>query len=129
MGQISVTLNGRAYLLECGDGEEQHLLSLSKVMGEHIESLKTRFGQIGDDRLMLMAGLMVADELAETKARLAEVSASLENARKDKASSDEQVQSVRDEMAGRINAAAERIEALNALLAGQAGDAGQGAVS
>ena len=116
MGQVSVTLNGRSYQLECDDGEEQHLIKLSETIGRHIEELKTKVGQIGDDRLMLMAGLMVADQLAETRAKLDEANASLANIVQDQASADKLVQSVQDELAVRIGDAAERIEALNELL-------------
>lgn len=117
MGQVSVNLNGRSYLLECGEGEEQHLLALAGTIGEQIEKVKDQFGQIGDDRLMLMAGLMVADELSETRTKLEEVNARLDDFRKDRASVNELVQTAEDRIAATIRAAAERIEALNEVLA------------
>lgn len=116
MGEVSVTLNGRTYQLECDDGEEKHLLNLAETMGDRIEILKTKFGQIGDDRLMLMAGLMIADDLAETQNRLKEANAELETIRENTASTDERIEAARAEMANRIGAAADRIEALNAVL-------------
>ena len=63
MGQVSVTLNGRTYRLECGEGEEAHLIALSEYLASHMETMKHKFGQVGDDRLILMASLMVTDEL------------------------------------------------------------------
>lgn len=117
MGQVSVNLNGRSYLLECGEGEEQHLLALAGTIDEQIEKVKDQFGQIGDDRLMLMAGLMVADELSETRSKLEEVNARLDDFRKDRASVNELVQTAEDRIAATIRAAAERIEALNEVLA------------
>ena len=111
MGEVSITLNGRTYRLECDDGEEKHLLKLAETMAEQIESLKVKFGQIGDDRLMLMAGLMIADELAETQRKLDDAKATLDDIGKDRASTDELIRSAQEEMAGRIGAAAERIEA------------------
>ena len=57
MGQVSVTLNGRTYRLECGEGEEAHLIALSEYLGSHVETMKHKFGQVGDDRLILMASL------------------------------------------------------------------------
>lgn len=119
MAQVAITVNGRTYRLECDDGEEQHLLGLSELMGQQIESLKGRFGQVGDDRLMLMAGLMIADELTEAKRKLAEANARLEEIDRRQASAEELVEARQKEMAGRIGAAAERIEALNAVLATQ----------
>lgn len=115
MGQVSITLNGRTYGLECDDGEEEHLLKLSETVGEQIESLKGKFGQIGDDRLMLMAGLMIADELAEARRKLDDIA-------RQHASADEIVQSAQEKMASRIDAAAERIEALNTVLGADDGD-------
>ena len=61
MAEVTTTLNGRTYRLECGDGEEEHLLSLSYMVGDRLDGLKKQFGQVGDDRLLLMAALMIAD--------------------------------------------------------------------
>jgi alpha-tubulin suppressor-like RCC1 family protein len=51
MGQVSVTLNGRTYRLECGEGEETHLIALAEYLGSHVDTMKRKFGQIGDDQL------------------------------------------------------------------------------
>ena len=71
MGQVTVTLNGRAYRLRCEDGEEQRLLALAEHVKGKIDWLVGEFGQIGDDRLMLMASLLVTDELFDTRDRFA----------------------------------------------------------
>lgn len=67
MGQIAVTLNGRTYRLRCGDGEEERLLELATHVSARVEGLVANFGQVGDDRLMLMAALTIADELWEVR--------------------------------------------------------------
>ena len=72
MGQVTVTLNGRTYRLSCGDGEEERLLSLAGHVRERIEALSTEFGHAGDDRLLLMAALLVTDELFDARDRLME---------------------------------------------------------
>ncbi len=117
MGQVAITLNGRTYKLECDDGEEQQLLGLAESVGRQIEALKGKFGQIGDDRLMLMAALMIADENAAIQAELDDANAKLDSVRQDHVSADALVQAAQVEMADQITAAAERIEALNAVLA------------
>jgi len=61
--QVSVTLNGRTYRLKCGEGEENHLIALAEYLGSHVDTMKRKFGQVGDDRLILMASLLVTDEL------------------------------------------------------------------
>ena len=73
MGQVSVTLNGRTYRLECGEGEEAHLIELAEYLGTHVDVVKRKFGQVGDDRLILMASLHVMDELWELKRQMQEM--------------------------------------------------------
>ena len=70
MGQISVTVNGRTYRLRCGDGEEERLLALAGHVKERVEALAQDFGQVGDDRLMLMAEILIVDELWDAKSAL-----------------------------------------------------------
>ncbi len=71
MGQVSVTLNGRTYRLRCEDGEEQRLLALAEHVRGKVDRLLSEFGQIGDDRLLLMAALLLTDELFEARDRIA----------------------------------------------------------
>lgn len=70
MSQVTVTLNGRTFRLRCGDGEEERLMALAAYLGERIDSLVAEFGQVGDDRLLLMAGLLIADELFDLREQL-----------------------------------------------------------
>jgi cell division protein ZapA len=113
MGQVSVTLNGRTYRLECGEGEESHLIALAEYLSTHVEAMKRKFGQIGDDRLILMAALMVTDELWETRRQMQELKTSLAESRRDKSIADESAKSARAELASRVSAMAERLELLN----------------
>jgi cell division protein ZapA len=70
MGQATITINGRTYRLKCGDGEEAQLLALSDIVCQRVDSLAGEFPAAGDDRLQLMAALMLADELLDAQARL-----------------------------------------------------------
>ena len=125
MGQVNITLNGRTYNLECDDGEEDHLIRLAGQMSENLQTLRSRFGQVGDDRLLLMAGLMFADELSETRKRLEELQGKLAEIGRDRAAADEQTDMAQAEVAERIGAAADRIQALNAQLNGRSSPAEQ----
>jgi cell division protein ZapA len=71
MGQVTVTVNGRTYRLQCGAGEEQRLIELATYVGARVDGLAAEFGQVGDERLLLMAALLVADELLDARERLA----------------------------------------------------------
>ena len=70
MGQVSLTLNGRTYRLACGDGDEPRLDELSVHLSERVDTIVRQFGQIGDDRTLLMAAIMVADDYFETREEL-----------------------------------------------------------
>ncbi len=70
MGQVAVTLNGRTYKLRCGEGEEERLMQLAAHVRGQLETLTAEFGQAGDERLLLMAALLVADELFDARTRI-----------------------------------------------------------
>ena len=70
MGQATITINGRTYRLKCADGEEARLLALSDIVRQRVDNLAGEFSAAGDDRLLLMAALMLADELLDAQARL-----------------------------------------------------------
>ncbi len=112
MGQVSVTLNGRTYRLECNNGEEAHLIALSEHLASHVDNLKRKFGQIGDDRLILMAALMVTDELWDMRRVANELKSELSDLLQGADPSDAASRELEKEIAGAIGAAAERLEAL-----------------
>jgi len=111
MGDVTITLNGRTYRLECGEGEEAHLIALAEYFSGHVEKMKKKFGQVGDDRLILMAALMVTDELSELKRQVQELKTTTVELRRDR--------TVAEDMAATaIGTASDRLEALNERLAG-----------
>lgn len=75
MAHVTVTIAGRAYRMACGDGEERHLHDLAEVVDAKIVELKTAFGEIGDQRITVMASLTFADELSEARRRIADLEA------------------------------------------------------
>lgn len=113
MGQVSVTLNGRTYRLECGEGEETHLIALAEYLSSHVDTMKRKFGQVGDDRLILMASLVVTDELWELRRQMQELKTFLAEARRDRSVADESAKSIQNELAQKVSAVADRLERLN----------------
>ena len=70
MAQVSVTINGRAYQVACDDGQEEHLRKLAEHLDEKVQGIAGQAGPVGEQRLLVMAGLMVADELFEAFTRI-----------------------------------------------------------
>lgn len=73
MGQVSISLNGRTFRLQCGEGEEERLRELASHIRKKIEALTSEFGQVGDDRLLLMAAILVTDELWDARDKITEL--------------------------------------------------------
>jgi cell division protein ZapA len=65
MAQITVTINGRGYQIACDDGQEEHLVKLAAYVDKRVNELTAAMGQIGDTRLLVMACLLIADELSD----------------------------------------------------------------
>ena len=70
MPEVNVEINGRKYRMACEEGQQQHLIGLAERLNSHVESLKGAVGEIGDNRLTVMAGIAVVDELAEAEKRI-----------------------------------------------------------
>ena len=114
MAQVSVTINGRTYRLACDDGQERHLLALSDYVNRHVESLKESFGQVGDTRLLLMASVMIADEMVELRRRADAMEAEIHRMRQAREAVADRLQDAQESVARTLNMAAERIEGLAA---------------
>ena len=95
MSQVEITINGRQYRVSCEDGQEDHLTELAKYFDGKMHNLIDEVGQIGDASLMVMAGLLVADELWDANQELAQKQNFSENT-----------------YIGKINSLAQKIEAL-----------------
>jgi cell division protein ZapA len=67
MPLVNVMVNGRAYTIACDDGEEDHLRGLAAHVDSKVRELLESVGQVGDQRLMLMAALLITDEFFEAR--------------------------------------------------------------
>ncbi|KQX40560.1 cell division protein ZapA [Devosia sp. Root436] len=56
--------------MACEEGQQEHLIGLAERFNSHVEALKGAVGEIGDNRLTVMAGIAVVDELAEAERRI-----------------------------------------------------------
>lgn len=65
MPDVVVEIAGKKYRMGCEEGEQQHLLDLAADFNARVEAMKGDFGEIGDTRLTVMAGIAALDELRE----------------------------------------------------------------
>lgn len=81
MGQLAVTIAGRVYRLACDEGEEARLGDLAQLVDARITGLRQRFGELGDQRLIIMAAITLADEWAEANDRVRQLETELSKLR------------------------------------------------
>ena len=65
MPEIVVNINDQDYAIVCDPGEENHLKNLSSRIDDKVRDLTKKFGKIGETRLMVMASLLISDEIHE----------------------------------------------------------------
>ena len=116
MAQVTVLVNGRNYTLACEDGEEEHLSALASLIDSRVAELGRSVGQVGDARLMLMASLVVADELAFANERIEELELEMEQLKQGNPPNGYSTATTEDAFAEIIESAAQRIEDIAARL-------------
>ncbi|MCC2611422.1 cell division protein ZapA [Neorhizobium sp. Rsf11] len=120
MAQVTVTIDGKAYRMACEEGQEDHLTELAERFDQYVGHLKSQFGEIGDLRITVMAGIMIMDELSEVTRKLGKLEAEVGAL---KASSDGTLESQRQNeqiVVSALGELASRLEGLTAKLNGRA---------
>ena len=70
MAQVTITIDNKQYRMACDEGQEEHLQEMGQKFDRYVTYLKGSFGEIGDQRLTVMSGIMVMDELTELQRRV-----------------------------------------------------------
>jgi cell division protein ZapA len=116
MNHINVTINGRQYRMACEEGQEIRLLKLAESLEQRIDTLRGKFGEIGDARLTVMAALTLCDELIDLNARMRSMEEELVRLRDVRTASADRAKATQAAVANALNAAAERIERTTQVL-------------
>ena len=67
MAQVIININNREYAILCENGQEGHIIKLSRQLDEKAKALVSALGHVNENHLLAMVGLLVADELSEEK--------------------------------------------------------------
>ena len=116
MNHINVTINGRQVRMACEEGQETRLLKLAESLETRIQSLRGKFGEIGDARLTVMAALTVCDELLDASSRIPSLEQELEELRGVRAAAADRARATQSAVANALNSAADRIEKTTQVL-------------
>jgi cell division protein ZapA len=108
MSTVTVKIAEHTFAVGCEDGQETHVRALAAQFERQVQEVSSAVGRVGDLRLFLMAALMTADDLADTRARLARVQAELARLQADHNRSEARAAQALTEAAHRIEALAKR---------------------
>ncbi len=78
MAEVNIEIMGRKYRMACEDGQESQLVQLGERFDNFVASFREEFGEIGDNRLTIMAGIAVVDALEEAEKKIEKLQAELE---------------------------------------------------
>ncbi len=118
--QVMVNIGGRSFRLACNPGEEQHLMTLAKFVDGKIGEMHSSFKDMGDQRIVVMAALAIADELFEARRKAQDTDDVVAQAVGREARSRASAEGRAAELETELVEATRRVEALVELLNGGA---------
>ncbi|WP_299297552.1 cell division protein ZapA, partial [uncultured Tateyamaria sp.] len=75
MPEVTVNIGGRQFAVACQAGEESYLHAAAKMLDDEAQVLADQAGRMPEARMLLMAGLMLADKTASVEDKISEVQA------------------------------------------------------
>ena len=129
MPEVNVEINGRKYRMACEEGQEPHLIALADRFNRSIDNLKGAFGEIGDARLTVMAGIAVLDELGEAEKRIAQLERDVANLTRAGEALSAENEDLEQRFAKKLGEAARKIEAVASAIDETGQNSGQGPAS
>lgn len=77
MPEVEIEVGGRRFEVACQPGEEDYLISAATALDKEASSIGDQLGRLSESRMLLMAGLMLADQAGNLKEKLAKSDADL----------------------------------------------------
>ena len=112
MPEVNVEINGKKYRMACEPGQEQHLQSSPTATTSRSTASRARFGEIGDNRLTVMAGIAILDELVEAERRIAQLKQDVANLTRAGEDLSQEAEEIEARFAKQLLEASRRLEAV-----------------
>lgn len=116
MSSVNITINGKQYRVACEPGQEQRLTALAQDFDSRISSMRSRFGEVGDARLTVMAAMMIGDELIDANEKIARLQADLAALNDAREAATDRANRTENAVVSALNAASDRIERMTRAL-------------
>ena len=116
MPEVNVEINGRKYRMACEEGQQKHLIGLAARFNAQVEGLKGAVGEIGDNRLTVMAGIAVVDELAEAERKIKELKTEVTVLTRAVQEVSAEIEALEERFAAKLDEAARKLESVASAL-------------
>lgn len=116
MSQVIVTIAGRTYRMACEEGEQDHLTELARFVEDKILALRKGFGEIGEQRIVIMAAITIADEIVAGRKKVAALEAEVKALRANSEAKSREGADLEERVAKALDDTALRLERLAANL-------------
>ena len=70
MANVNIKFNGKDYLLSCDDGQEDSLKKLTSILDKKYLELKSKLGNIGENKLLLITTIQLIDDYFDLKQKV-----------------------------------------------------------
>jgi cell division protein ZapA len=117
MGHVTVDVNGRKYKMSCDEGSEKRVADLAAFVDSLVQDIKSGYRQVQEERLYLMAALIVTDQLLEVRDELQATLAQICNLRSFQAADSATTYVPTHDVARIVDASSKRLQALEQKLA------------
>ena len=91
MPEVEIEIGGRGFMVACQDGEEPYLQAAARMLDTEATVILGQIGRMPADRMLLMAGLMLADKTAALEDELKTLQARVAAQEKSIASAEERL--------------------------------------
>ncbi|MDQ8726738.1 cell division protein ZapA [Bradyrhizobium sp. LHD-71] len=121
MSSVNISINGKQFRVACEPGQEHRVTALAEDFDQRISSMRSRFGEVGDARLTVMAAMMIGDELLDANAKIAKLEAEIGALNAAHAGESDRASRTEAAIITALDAAADRIERMAHALSRPAG--------
>ncbi len=77
MPEVTIQIGGRGFDVSCQEGEESYLHTAARMLDDEAQVLSDQIGRMPESRMLLMAGLLLADKTAAVEDKIKAVEAEL----------------------------------------------------
>ncbi len=112
MAEITVSVNSRPFQVVCRDGEETQVSQLAEDLAARVAGIKKGNEKAGDSHLLVLAGLVLCNDVRDLKRELDAVRQEITEAGRSREALSVRVNEIEDVLSEALNAAAEKIEAI-----------------